>query len=163
MHVFANKGTFAVNVKITGGTQMVNALSSIELTPECPADVSDSITVVRREAKFDVATGQTTQKVTLTNTGTTAIVGPLYLIVDELPFTATLVNATGLTQCVEPRGRPFVGIILPPPVGLAPVALDLDPGILQPGGRVTRTLIFANPLNRSVKYQPHVFAGAGMP
>jgi hypothetical protein len=78
MHVFANKGTFAVNVKIIGGNQMVNALSSIELTPECPADVSDSITVVRREAKFDVATGQTTQKVTLTNTGATPIVGPLY-------------------------------------------------------------------------------------
>jgi hypothetical protein len=163
MHVFANKGDFAVDVKITGGNQMVNALSSIELSPECPADVSDSITVVRRDAKFDAATGQTTQKVTLTNTGATPIVGPLYLVVDGLPFAATLVNATGLTQCIEPRGRPFIEIILPPPVGLAPVGLELSPGILQPGGRITRTLIFANPLNRSVKYEPHVFAGAGNP
>lgn len=163
MHVFANKGTFAVNVKITGGNQMVNALSSIELSPECPADVSDSITVVRRDAKFDVATGQTTQKVTLTNTGATSIVGPFYLVVDGLPFSATLASATGLTQCVEPRGRPFIEIILPPPVGLASITLALSPGVLQPGERITQTLVFANPLNRRVKYETFVFAGAGIP
>jgi hypothetical protein len=163
MHTFANKGSFAVNVQIIGGNQMVNALSRIELSPECPTDVSDSITSVRRDAKFDAATGQTSQKVTLTNTGATPIVGPLYLVVDGLPFTATLVNATGLTQCVEPRARPFLEVILPPPAASAAGGLVLSPGTLQPGQRVTRTLLFANPLNRSVKSETHFFAGAGAP
>jgi len=154
MHSFGTKGEFAVDVRIVGGTQTVHALSRVEFSPECPADVSDSVTFVRREATFDEATGQTRQKVTLTNTGATAITGPLYLMLDKLPFTAALANATGFTQCVELRGRPFI-LLTQASLGVA--------NSLAPGEHVTSTLIFANPLRRPVTYEAHVFAGAGVP
>jgi PKD repeat protein len=145
-HAYANPGIYPVSVTLSDNTII---LSQVQIIGECPADVSDSVTIVRANAKFDAATRHTTQKLTITNRGTTPIAGPVYLVIDGLPFSTSLVNAIGMTVCVEPLGRPFL-------------KLDLA-AELAPGAHTTVTLDVLNPLRAKVTYRAVVCAGSGTP
>jgi hypothetical protein len=65
---------------------------------------------------------------TVTNTGTTNLVGTLEFELTGLPVGVTLANATG----TAPDGNPYISINLPG-------------GVLAPGQSVTFTVLFKNP------------------
>lgn len=73
----------------------------------------------------------------------------VYVVIDGMPFSASLANADGTTTCAEPVGRPFVKLELP--------------GDLAPGGRATVVLDIVNPLHAKLPYRVVVCAGPGTP
>lgn len=88
-----------------------------------------------------------TQKVTLKNTGPviSAIAGPLALVLDNLPSSISLLNASGTTSANAPVGSPYV---------------DTTTG-LAGGQSATLTLKFSNPQLLQIRYTPRVLAGTG--
>jgi uncharacterized delta-60 repeat protein len=90
--------------------------------------------------------GRIRQKVTLVNHAARAIYGPFWLVLANLTRRINLRTRTGLTRALGPAGSPYVNLAL---------------GRLNPGQRVTITLVFGNPRGRRLRYTPRVFAGTG--
>jgi hypothetical protein len=86
------------------------------------------------------------QSITVTNTSPHAIGAPFDIVVDSLTPAAKLTNATGLTSCALPAGRPVVRV---------PDA----PLWLAPGASFTTTLAFAGPAN-AVSFSVRVLTGS---
>jgi hypothetical protein len=96
------------------------------------------------------ATGHYLQQLTLTNTGSAPIAGPLALVVDNLALVpgdlganATVVNGSGQTTCAVPVGSPYVSV-------------TLSGNTLNPGQSATVTLELANPTNQAFNYTTRV-------
>jgi hypothetical protein len=107
-------------------------------------NVSGQVTVTRSGFLVNRATGQYYQVITLTNTGGTAINGPISMILDSLT-NATCANATGSTSALLPAGRPYVNA---PAASLAP-------------GASTTFQVFFNKTGPTITYSTEVWAGPG--
>ncbi len=118
------------------------------LTPSggCAADVSAGVTVTRGGFRLNRANGHYTQAVTVTNNNSAAIGGPVSVVFDSVPNSATLYGLSGATGCAAPVGSPFITI----PSGLA-----------ANGGSASVTLDFINTSNSAVTYSTRVLAGSG--
>jgi hypothetical protein len=79
----------------------------------CGADASSRVAVIRGGFRKNFNTGRMVQTVTLTNRGSTSLVGPFSLVVRDLPAGVTLANATPGT-CTS--GGPAIQV----PATLAP-------------------------------------------
>jgi hypothetical protein len=88
------------------------------------------------------------ETVTLTNTGSSHIVGPLSLVLDHLNSKVHLQGKAGFTLMHSPLGSPYVNVV------------PLD-NVLDPGESVTVYLDFAAPNVKSITYQARVLAGTG--
>ncbi len=111
-----------------------------------PADVSGSMTVTRGAYTYNPITGRFAQTVTLTNHSAATITGPLSLVLDDLSSSATVYNASGLTDAVEaPAGSPYVN-----------VSNDL-----AAGRSATISLQFTDPSHAAISYKTRVLAGEG--
>jgi hypothetical protein len=88
------------------------------------------------------------QEVTLTNNGTTAVNGPLFFILEDLPPGVTLVNKSAATACFAPIGSPFVEA-LPEGSNLAPNTT----AIVKLG--------FSDPSGTAISYTPLVAGSLG--
>ena len=113
-------------------------------------DVSGHVSVTRGGYRFNRATGQFVQLVTLKNQSTTGVTGPVSLVVDNLSINASLVNGTGTTSNLPPIGSPYVNANL----GVS--------GVLMPGQSVTLTLEFNNPSMMGITYTTRILAGPGL-
>ncbi|HWA24732.1 MAG TPA: sugar-binding protein [Lacunisphaera sp.] len=80
-------------------------------------------------------TNQVSQQVTIRNTSTASVKGPIYLVLDSLSGNTTLVNASGTTS----GGKPYY------------VA---SAGDLAPGAALTFVLTFTNPASGGISYNP---------
>ena len=139
----ADSFTFKVNNGVKDSNTATVSITVTPVTPAGPTDVSGIITVTRGAFVYNRATQTYTQVVTLTNTGSTTINGPISLILSGLT-NATLTNATGTTSAVMPAGRPYIDL----------------PGSLGPNASATLTLRFTS-TGGSIAYSTQVVAGPG--
>jgi phosphatidylinositol-3-phosphatase len=110
-----------------------------------PEALNGPLSVARSGFIRDRRTGHYVQQVTVTNTGTTALTGPVFVILDSLSAGATLVNATGVTNN-PPAGSVYVSV---PGIG----------GALAPGASAAVILDFTDPTNQGIAYTPRVLHG----
>jgi hypothetical protein len=110
----------------------------------CATDVA--LRVTRGGFRRVPSTGRYRQMVTIRNTGTTPIQGPVSLVLDNLSSNATLLNKHGDTRCATPVS----------PLRRVNVGADQ---VLSPGESGAVTLEFANPTNRSITYNTRVLSG----
>jgi CSLREA domain-containing protein len=112
----------------------------------CAGNVSTSISVKRLGFVLNPATRRYAQTVTVTNTSAHPITGPISLVLDSLSVNATLFNATGSTDSLEPpAGSPYLN----------------SNGNLAPGQSVSFSLQFTDPTNAAISYTTRVLAGPG--
>jgi hypothetical protein len=117
----------------------------------CAADVTASVTLSRGKILPDSTPGKFTQRVTLTNSGSGAIFGPISLVLDRLSGNASLLNSSGGTLCSSgvPLHRVFVNFNIPA-------------NTLDPGESAIVELQFGNPSQRAITYSTRVLAGQGI-
>lgn len=93
-------------------------------------------------------TGRIVQQVTLANTGSTAVAGPVYLVLDSLSANTSLINVSGTTAHNAPNASPYV---------------TATSGPLAAGASTSLTLEFTPPASGGVSYLPRVLAGTAAP
>ncbi|KQV33437.1 discoidin domain-containing protein [Massilia sp. Root335] len=101
-----------------------------------PADVSTGVRMTQQGATLNRATGKYVGGVTVTNTGATALAGPLWLTLNGLTAGVTLDGAAGTNG-----GAPYVVV----------------GGPLNPGATLTVPLTFTNPARGIVGYTPALY------
>ena len=100
-----------------------------------PANVTGQISVSKSGLVYNRATQLFGGTITITNTGTTDLIGTLEFEVTGLPAGVTLANATG----IAPDGNPYITI-------------NLANGVLAPGQSITFTVLFSDPTKVSFVY-----------
>jgi hypothetical protein len=88
------------------GSNLATVTVAIQSLSTCAVDVSTSIAQPKKSAAKN---GGTIHRLSLTNTST-AIAGPVSLVLDALSPAWTLVNGDGITSCTQPTGSPYVNI-----------------------------------------------------
>ncbi|HLK59185.1 MAG TPA: hypothetical protein VKU00_21670, partial [Chthonomonadaceae bacterium] len=91
------------------------------------------------------STHHSLQQVTIANTGTTTITGPLSLVLDHLSANVALNASSGVTMATNPNGSPYLN----------------SGGDLAAGASVILNLDFTNPTLTTITYTPRVLAGPG--
>lgn len=81
--------------------------------------------------------------VRIQNTGSVAVPGPLYLVLDNLSSNATLENSSGTTAVLAPMGSPYVTV-------------NLDNNTLAPGDSAVVQLDFSDPTGTPITYTTRV-------
>jgi hypothetical protein len=89
-----------------------------------------------------------TQDVTLSNTNSTAVNGPLFLILEDLPAGVTVANESKPTSCYAPIGSPYLVAI---PAGSS----------LAPDTSVIVRLQFRDPSGGAISYTPLAVVSGG--
>jgi len=117
----------------------------VDVGCDCATDVSASISATRGPYVLNPVTRRYAQTVTLTNTSTAAIAAPISLVLDHLANTATLYNATGVTQDTLPAGSPYINANTS----------------LGPGQRLSIALQFTAANTSAISYETRVLAGPG--
>lgn len=112
------------------------------------ADLPNQLAVVRSGYALNRRTNSIAQQITISNTGTVPVVGPIHLVVDNLSSNTTLLNPTGQTANNAPAGSPYITVVT---------------GTLAPGATVTTTLQFTVPTSGSVSYATRVVTGTVNP
>jgi uncharacterized delta-60 repeat protein len=133
----------------TADKAVVTILDNSGPVAEPAADVSAVVAVIRGKARLRPS-GRYRQRVTLLNTGTNALHGPLVLVLDKLTKSVKLFKPDGVTQAKAPKGSQY-RLVIP----------DVNK-VFKPGDSMTVFLQFTNPLGRKIKYTPRVLAGNGL-
>ncbi|MGA2422310.1 MAG: hypothetical protein ABSG69_19710, partial [Candidatus Acidiferrum sp.] len=115
--------------------------------PACASNVSGSISIARSGYLYNFGIKRFYQTVTLTNTSSASITGPIALVLDALNSTSTLFNASGATTCAAPLGSPYI---------------IATPSSLAPGASVSVSLQFTDPTKAVTTYTTRVLAGTGV-
>jgi hypothetical protein len=119
----------------------LDAVGNIAFT--CASNVSSEVGVVRSGYSYSIVTKRYAQTVTLTNSGSSKIAGPISLVLDDLSSDASLYNSAGTTECTAPLGSPYVTLA----------------GPLNPGASATVVLQFTDPTKSAITYSTRVLAG----
>lgn len=122
-------------------------VATADASSESAADVTGLLEETRGGFRYERATNQFVQVITLRNSGADAVTGRLSLVLDELSGNASLAGADGRTACAVPLGSPFVDVN----VG--------DDGEFGPGETATVVLRFDNPTRAGITYSTRVVAG----
>jgi hypothetical protein len=152
----AHPGLFNVSTIVAGTPYVLNGahisrfvkvgnLQVLYLVPDHPASNVTSQVAIAPGTITKTGKGSYQQTVTITNTSTNTIVGPLALALDSLTAKVTLVNATGVTVTTKPAGSPY---------------LDSAETPLAAGASVTLTLQF-KAVNGRITYTARVLSGIG--
>jgi hypothetical protein len=137
-------GADSLAFTVTNGVK-TSAPATVSVTVNPVAvDVSSKVTVTKGGLRANLTTHVYTQTVTLTNTSSSALAGPLSLVLKNLSSNATLTNGNGTTLLFTPAGRPYIN-------GNALAAKSSE----------TVTLQFSNPTNGGITYTTQVLSGAG--
>ncbi len=118
------------------------------LTPSgaCAADISAQVTVTRSGFRLNHTNGHFTQTVTVTNNTASFIQGPISVVFDNVPNSATLFGLSGTTVCAAPEGGPFI---------------TSTPDLGSNGGSFSVALEFIDTANSGITYNTRVLAGPG--
>ena len=108
----------------------------------------DATTIARGGFVSDRRTGKLTQQITVTNTGTVPLQGPIDVALDYLSTNTTLSNASGTTATSSPAGSPFITV---------------SSGNLAPGASVTVVLQFTKPTSGGISYGARAITGTTNP
>jgi hypothetical protein len=104
---FASQVLTSVTITDTGSYDLSRAMFSALTVSTCSAYVAEGITISSSKIVYDPSLGIYLQEVTLTNAGTTAVAGPLFFILEDLPAAVTLVKSAA-TACFAPIGSRYV-------------------------------------------------------
>jgi hypothetical protein len=120
---FARQMLTSITITDTGsegnGTNGSRAVFAGVTVSTCHAYVTETVAVAGGAIVYDPTLKLYVEEVTLTNTGTTAVAGPLFLIIEDLPSGVRLANKSTPTSCFAPVGSPYV-VALPEGSSLAP-------------------------------------------
>ena len=108
------------------------------------ADVSSEVSVTRGAYRYSFVNRNVYQSVTITNTGSAPIIGPLALILSGLPSGVSLMGGTGVTS----GGSPYLNVL-----GSA--------SVLGVGQSVTVMLDFSDPSLGAISFNTRLVAGQG--
>jgi len=97
---------------------------------------------------YDVSLKLYFQDVTLSNTGTTAVGGPLFFILEDLPAAVSLVNRSAATACFAQIGSRYVSALA-------------QGSLLAPDTSVVVRLAFSDPSGAAISYTPLVAGSLG--
>lgn len=120
-----------------------DASTSIGTLTACAQNVTSSVAITRSGYAYNLTTRRFVQTVTLRNSTTSTIKGPIALTLDALTAGVALYNPAGTTSCALPANDPFA-------------AATAD---LAPGATVSFSLQFDNPSRVGISYVPRVLAG----
>jgi len=109
----------------------------------CVINVVPDVTVTQGPIVLNPVTRHYVETVTLTNTSSLTILGPISLVLDALSSNATLSNAAGVTSAIPPIAGPYVSASVN----------------LAPGKSVSFALQFTDPTSAAITYVPVAFAG----
>jgi hypothetical protein len=145
---FASQVLTSVTITDTGSYDDSRAIFSALTVSTCQAYVAEGLTISSSKIVYDPSKSIYVQEVTLTNAGTTAVGGPLFFILEDLPAAVTLANRSAATACFAPIGSPFVEAL---PKG----------SNLAPNTSVIVTLGFSDPSGAAISYTPLVAGSLG--
>ena len=121
--------------------------TTVPLTPTCAANVSSQILVNPGGFRYNSATKQFVQSISLLNVSPTTVGGPLSLVLDQLSPNASVIANSGVTACAVPANSPYIN------AGLG------ASGALASGQSISVTLQFNDPSLTAITYTPRVLAG----
>ena len=124
----------------------VDRAGNADQTPATFAWTVALFNVARGGFVRDRRTGLYAQQVTVQNTSSSLLSGPIILVVDGLSANAVLSNSSGVTSSQAPLGSPYI------------VVPGTDSG-LAPGASAAVVLQFANPTNAAITYSTRVLNG----
>ena len=149
---FASQELTSVTITDTGnegnGTDGSRAVLAALTVSTCAAYVTEGITISSGLINYHPGLRRYTQEVDLKNAGTTAIAGPIYLILEGWPATVSLVNESKPTACYAPIGSPYLDVL---PKGSS----------LAPNTTAVVHLEFSDPSGTAISYTPLVVGGPG--
>jgi hypothetical protein len=120
--------------------QVVNASS-------CAVNLGSQVTIGQSGMRYDRASGEFVQSVTLTNNSATPVAGPLSLVLNNLTANAELASPSGFTSCQKGTPAPFAD------------AGVCTGGSLAPGASVSLMLRFNDPSMQGISYSASVVGG----
>lgn len=112
---------------------------SLDLQPSY-RDISGAVSVQSSGLTFNRATQQYTGTLSITNTGSSAITGPLQVLFDGLAPGVSLANASG-----SHAGAAYISV---------------NAGTLAPGATLSLPVKFNNPAKTTINYTPRIIAGS---
>jgi hypothetical protein len=147
---FATQVLTSVTITDAGNEGQGNsrAVFSALTVSTCHAYVTETIGISGSQIVYDPALKLYVQEVTLSNTGTTAVAGPLFFILEDLPAAVSLANKSAATACFAPIGSRYVEAL--------PAASSLAPGT-----SVIVKLAFSDPSGAAISYTPLVAGSLG--
>jgi hypothetical protein len=149
---FATQVLTSVTITDTGNEPTASiasrAIFSGLTVSTCPATVAEGLTVSSGTITYDPSLKVYVQDVTLTNARTTAVNGPLFFILEDLPSGVTLVGKSAATACLAPVGSRY---LVPLPEGSS----------LAPGTNLVLKLAFSDPTGTAISYTPLVAGSLG--
>jgi hypothetical protein len=114
----------------------------------CAASVTSDVSISLGSLTYDSADRLWLETATVTNSGATALAGPLSLVLADLTSGVSLVNPNGTTVCFAPKRSSYINLNLPAGDKLAV------------GGKAEVTLAFSDPSDASIKFTSEL-AGPG--
>jgi hypothetical protein len=145
---FSDEVLTSVTITDTGRELFSRAVFSALTVSTCHAYVTETIGISSSQIVYDPALELYVQEVTLSNTGTTAVSGPLFFILEDLPAAVSLANKSTATACFEPIGSRYVEAL---PAGSS----------LAPETSVIVKLAFSDPSGAAISYTPLVAGSLG--
>lgn len=138
-------GTDSFTFTVTNGS-FTSAPATVNIgVTQTVFDISTQIEITRGVFLFQRSTNTYTQTLTLKNTGSSAITGPISVILSNLTG-GTLQNATGTTSAILAAGRPYINVLA---------------ANLPPGASTTVTLSFTRTGAAGITYSTQVVTGPG--
>jgi hypothetical protein len=145
---FATQTLTSVTLTDTGNEVFSRAILAALTVGTCGALPTENLAIAPKGIVFHQGTGDYSQIVGFTNQGTSAIEGPVYLIVEDLPAGVTILNKSDATMCYSPLGSPYIEV-LPKGASMAP----------QTTAYVK--LQFSDPSGMPIAYTPLTVNGSG--
>jgi hypothetical protein len=122
--------------------------SAVILNIKGTADASGTLSLTRSGFTLNRRTNTMVQTVTIKNTGSAAVNGPINLVLDGLSLNTSLTNANGTTANVIPTGSPY---------------LTVSNTSLAAGASTVATLQFAVPASGGITYTPRTLTDGTNP
>jgi hypothetical protein len=142
-------GSFVFAIDATSASRCLTRQSYTLVVggPSCAADITGQVSLTLGGFRQNLVTRRWQQSVTLTNSSGGPIQAPVVVALQSLSPNASLVNATGTTQCALPAGRPYL-------------SFGLFHGPLAARQTLSATLEFVNDSpSQAITYTPRILAG----
>ena len=144
----ASQVLISVTITDTGNDFFSRAIFAGLTVCTCRAYVTETIAISSSKIVYDPSLKLYLQEVYLGNTGPTAVAGPLFFILEDLPAGVRLANKSGATACFAPIGSRYVEAL---PEGSS----------LAPNTSVVVRLGFSDPSGAAISYTPLVAGSLG--
>jgi hypothetical protein len=131
----------SVTITDTGNESFSRTILSALTVSTCRAYVTETIAISSSPIVYHPGLKLYAQDVYLSDTGSRAVAGPLFLILEDLPAGVSLVNKSGATACFAPIGSRYV------------VALP-ERSLLAPNTTVVVRLGFSDLSGAAISYTP---------